>query len=173
VKWLDEPLMAHKDLVTFITNGGEKAFEKVSRATAYRDIDSVRAILGNIKTAAKSWVRHVVYEELTWAMKTAREKKYIEGVVMAADKLAKYFKLDKDDLELTDWEQFPQPNFEPSGDIELLNIKGLEGKTQQDLKMMRINIRKRLNMKVEEAEIVESGKWKVHKVCKDFNGVEN
>ncbi len=152
-KWLDEPLTPVKDMVAFIVNGGEmSAFSSVTKATAYRDIDAVRVLLGDVKTAHKSWVRHLVYENLVWAMKTAKDKKNVDGVVLAADKLGKYFKLDKDEMEPMDWEAFPQPNFEPTDDITVL---GIPGENKKDYEARRATIRKRLKMPAVDVDYTE------------------
>ncbi|MGL4957249.1 MAG: hypothetical protein ACRC9X_08750 [Bacteroidales bacterium] len=149
---LNDPLKSNKEIIIFLRSGGNGAFEAVSERTAYIDIERVRTLLGDVKTASKSWVRYVVYENAIHALKLAKDKNDVVGMVMAMNVLGKYFKLDKDEIDAMDWENMPKPNFEPSSNIALLNIPNDRIK---DYEERRIKLRRKLNMAV-DVEYTES-----------------
>lgn len=152
VKMMDNPFISNKDLVLFLTNGGFGAFEPVKKATAYNDINIVKSYLGDIKTASKSWIRHLVYEALMKAYHIASEKNDSNAITNVADKLGKYFKLDKDDLDQMDWNQFPEPNFEPSANVSIIGLNPIK-----EYESRRKNLRKLLKMNdsnIQDAEVM-------------------
>lgn len=128
---LDNPYLSTSDIVTFILTGGVGAFEPVSKSQAYRDIEVIQNYLGNIKNATKVWVRHIVYNACVETIQDAQKKKDFKAIVMAADKLGKYFKLDKEDVDPLDWEKIIPPSFEPTDDVTVLGIKKTENIEQR------------------------------------------
>ncbi len=130
------PLLSNAQLTAFITNGGiitnagqlyedefkVKIFEPVSEATAYRDIREVQSLVGEMRRVTKDYLRHIIYETSMEMIQKGRENGDYEIVSSAMNHIIKAFKLDKDELEITDWEALPQPSFEPSGDMKLLGL---------------------------------------------------
>ena len=152
-KWLDDPFLPVSDMVKFIESGGEGAFSKMDRSTAYRDVEIVQSMLGNMKNATKSWVRHLVYESSMQALGWAVDDKDAKAVAAIADKLIKAFNLDKEDVDPMDWEKMVPPNFEPTDDITVLGVDPIE-----NIESRRKALRKMFGIgeaKVIDAEVIE------------------
>lgn len=61
-KLLEDPMTADKEIVSFLTGGCGGNCEPVSTATAYRDLASIRRLVGNVQLAGKNWYRYMVIE---------------------------------------------------------------------------------------------------------------
>lgn len=96
-----------------------------SLTQAYRDLSSIKNILGNVNNAKKEWHLYTVIKMCKEAYALAKDKGLVKEMVMAADKLGKYTKLDRDDIEDIDWDAIIPPSFEPSPDHSLLNIPNI------------------------------------------------
>ena len=118
-KMMENPAMLDSELVIFLTNGGEGLFEKVSTATAYRDMAAVRRLVGNIKLSSKEWYRHLIVEACKKGIEIAIAANDASGIAANADKIGKYTRVDKDDDALN-YDNFEPPVFEPSDDVTLL-----------------------------------------------------
>ena len=109
----------------------------ISTTQAYADISNVRILLGNVRNAGKEWVRYLVNETLKKAIEEADKlgKKGILLKIMAADKLGKYNRLDREDAESLPWEDIVPVPIEPTTDPTVLGIKPLENKEEVIRKM--------------------------------------
>lgn len=102
----------------------------IGQTQAYRDIANIRTLLGNVQNAGKEWVRYMVNETMKKAIEDAKSMgaKGIKLMIMAADKLGKYNRLDKDDSIEIPWEEILPQTIEPTTDPTVLGIKPLENK---------------------------------------------
>ena len=118
-KLLEDPMTADKEIVSFLTGGCGGNCEPVSTATAYRDLASIRRLVGNVQLAGKNWYRYMVIEAAKEGISIAREAKDPKGIAANADKIGKYTRSDKedDDIDRSAWEP---PCFEPSDDVTLM-----------------------------------------------------
>ena len=147
-KWLDDPGMLDKDMVQHLENEYGR-----SKTQAYRDIASVKFALGNVKNATKEWSRFMVIETLKDALKQAKNKKDYYGMIMAADKLGKYTKLDKDEAEEIPWDQIVPPSFEPTDDITVLGLKKIPNLSERRKILEKKYLSRRVD--ISDAEIVD------------------
>jgi len=109
----------------------------ITMATAYRDLSNVRILLGNVQNAGKEWIRYLVNETLKKAIEDARSmgKSGIKLMIMAADKLGKYNRLDREDATELPWDEIIPQSIEPTTDPTVLGIKPLENKTEEIRRM--------------------------------------
>ena len=122
---LENPSLTDRELRDFLMENF-----CISQTQAYVDISNVRILLGNVRNAGKEWVRYLVTEELKEVIKeakTAGSKKLMERI-MAIDKLAKYHRLDKEDVETLPWEEIVPQTIEPTSDPTIIGGKPLENK---------------------------------------------
>ncbi|WP_372772112.1 hypothetical protein [Mangrovibacterium sp.] len=103
---------------------------QISESQAYRDIHNIRILLGNVRNAGKEWIRYLVNETLKEAIETAKSMgpKRLKELIMAADKLGKYNRLDKEDALEIPWDDILPIPIEPTNDPTILKIKPLENK---------------------------------------------
>ena len=129
---LENPSLPDKELRDYLIN--EFA---ISQTQAYTDIQNMRVLLGNIRNAGKEWIRYLVNETLKEAIETAKAAgpKRLKELIMAADKLGKYNRLDKEDAEELPWEEILPQSIEPTTDPTVLKIKPLENKEEEIRKM--------------------------------------
>ncbi len=118
-KLLDNPLTEDRDLVCFLMNGCGGACEKVSQATAYRDVAAVKRLVGNIQLSSKNWYRHLIIESAKRGIAIAESEKDAKGIAVNIDKIGKYTRADKED-EDNDRTGWQPPVFEPTDDVTLL-----------------------------------------------------
>ena len=130
---LEKPYLQDSKVRDFLMNEF-----KVSESQAYRDIANVRMILGNIKNAGKEWVRYIINETLKKAIDDAEKlgKLGIKLKIMAADKLAKYNRLDKEDGVNIPWEKIVPQSIEPVSDPTVLGVKPIRNKEEMIRKMV-------------------------------------
>lgn len=109
----------------------------ISQTQAYRDICNIRVLLGHVQNAGKEWVRYIVNETLKKAIEDAKllGPKGIKLMIMAADKLGKYNRLDKEDSVEIPWDDIIPQSIEPTTDPTVLGIKPLENKEEAIRKM--------------------------------------
>ena len=129
---LENPSLPDKELRDFLINEFS-----ISQTQAYTDIQNMRVLLGNIRNAGKEWIRYLVNETLKEAIETAKSAgpKRLKELIMAADKLGKYNRLDKEDAEELPWEEILPQSIEPTTDPTVLKIKPLENKEEEIRKM--------------------------------------
>jgi len=122
---LENPSTPDKELRDYLMNEFG-----ISESQAYRDIGNIRILLGNIRNAGKEWVRYLVNETLKEAIETAKKggPKRLKELIMAADKLGKYNRLDKEDALEIPWDEILPIPIEPTTDPTVLKVKPLENK---------------------------------------------
>lgn len=131
-KCLDNPTIPDVEMRDFLMNE-----YGISQPQAYRDIMNMRILLGNVQNAHKEWVRYMVNETLKKAIEDAKAqgKKGIKLMILAADKLGKYNRLDKEDSLELPWEEIMPQSIEPTTDPTVLGVKPLENKDETIRKM--------------------------------------
>jgi hypothetical protein len=118
-KRMENPLISDRELVEFLTTGGDGAFLNVKTATAYRDVAAMTKIFGNIQLASKAWYRYMIVEGAKEAYAIAKAKGDAKGMAAALDKIGKYTRTDKADDYFDPDKMYP-PNFEPSDDPSVI-----------------------------------------------------
>lgn len=103
----------------------------ISTSQAYRNIANVRILLGNVRNAVKEWIRYLVKETLKQAIEDASDKRKLKERIMAAAMLAKYNRLDKEDIEKLPWDEIVPEGIEPTTDPTVLKIKPLKNKKEE------------------------------------------
>lgn len=116
--WHANPHYSDKQIVRFLVNECG-----VKRSVAYTDLTHIKMLLGCVNTASKEWYRHMVIEMARSAFVMAKAKGDPKAMALAADKIGKYAKLDKDEPEQLPWDEMIPPNFEPSPDITILGLE--------------------------------------------------
>lgn len=129
---LERPSIQDVELRDFLMNE-----YGISQTQAYRDIADIRTLLGNVQNAGKEWVRYMVNETLKKSIEDAKKMgaKGIKLMIMAADKLGRYNRLDKDDTIEIPWEEIIPQSIEPTTDPTVLGIKPLDNKEEAIRKM--------------------------------------
>ena len=143
--WIDKPEASDRELVRFM-----KVEFGIEKSQAYRDLPKIKLLLGNVKAAGKEYYRLMVVEMCKKAYSIALAKGDAKAMALAADKIGKYTKLDKDELEALPWEQLFPPNFEPSNDVSVLGIT-----LDADFEAKRERLRRKYMDNVEEAVVLE------------------
>lgn len=104
-----------------------KNYPGISKSQAYRDINDVYILLGNVQNATRAHVQYVVNETLMEVIdKLSGKEKHYKELIMAVDKLAKYNQLDKEAAEPVDWSEMVDFSIEPTSDPTLLGIKPMD-----------------------------------------------
>lgn len=129
--WLNNPHLDKTQVARFIRNKFD-----IQRSSSFDDVKAIEIMLANVKTASKEWLRHMVIEMCRKAYNMALAKSDPKGMVLAADKIGRYAKLDQDEIESLPWEKLIPPNFEPSPDVSILGIE-TEGNTQKRIDKLR------------------------------------
>ena len=117
-KLLDDPDIPEKCLRNLL-----KSEFGVSIATAYRDLSMVKSLFGNYKKTSREYHRHRVISMIENAYEQAKKENDYTAMILAADKLGKYTKLDQNETEDVPWEELLPPSFEPTSDITVLGFK--------------------------------------------------
>lgn len=107
----------------------------VSQTQAYSDIVNIRILLGNVRNAGKEWVRYLVNETLKEAIEACKKSKQWKQVILAANVLGKYNKLDKEDAMEYPWEEILPIPIEPTNDVTVLKVKPLANKEEEIRRM--------------------------------------
>lgn len=118
---LDNPLIRDTELRDYLINT-----YKVSESQAYRDLANIRILLGNVRNAGKEWIRYLVIEGLKDAAARAREGGKLKEEIMALDKLAKYNRLDKEDIAELPFDKIIPVDWETTSDVSVLGVKPME-----------------------------------------------
>lgn len=148
VIWLENPMWSDKEMVRYMRqNMGQ------GRTQAYEDIQKIKVMLGNVRNATKEWQRYRVIEMCTEAYNIAKKRGDVKAMVMAADKLGKYTKLDKDDADIPPWDQMIPPQLEPTSDVSVLGITRSADFTKKVAKMKKKYLDEGLS--VEDVDVIE------------------
>lgn len=129
---LENPETEDKNIIKMIVNEHDR-----SSTQAYRDYALIKATLGNVRNANKEWQLYTVIKMCKEAYARAKALDKPKEMIMAADKLGKYTKLDKDELDAIPWEDILPPSFEPSADTTLLNIPNLPANLAEHKRKLR------------------------------------
>lgn len=148
--WLHNPSYSDKQVVRFLTNECS-----VNRAQAYLDLKYVKILLGNVSNASREWMLYTVIEMCKEAYNLAKLKGDAKGMAIAADKIGKYSKLDKTEVDQLPWDQIIPPNFEPSPDISVLGFKPDPNIEDRRRKLRNKYLKQFDPNAVQEAEIVD------------------
>ncbi len=116
-KLLETPDMPDRDIVYYMINQ-----YGISLSQSYENISTIKSVLGNVRNASKEWHRYTVIKMLKEAFKLAKDNNRYKEMIMAADKLGKYTKLDKDEIDEIPWDKILPPAWEPTADPSVLNI---------------------------------------------------
>ena len=148
--WLNNPHFDDKQIVQFMIN-----FCGVQKSVAYTDLRNIKQILGHVKVASKEWHRHMVVEMCRKAYKVAMARKDPKGMALAADKIGKYTKLDKDEADALPWDELVPPNFDPEPDVTVLGIESVENIEMKRRALRDKYLRKYDPAHFQEAEVVD------------------
>lgn len=113
--WHDHPDKTDYQIISYLMTQ-----HNVSRSQAYRDLTNIKYLLGNVKANSKEWLRFTVISMCKEAFQKARAKNDFVAMVLAADKIGKYGQVDQQDAEGINWDELPSPDFEPVGDVTVL-----------------------------------------------------
>lgn len=149
-KLITDPDLENKEITNYIQNQYGKSLSQ-----AYRDFNEIQRVLGNVKNAAKEWDLYTAKKMFKEAYALAKKKGKIKEMIMAADKLAKYTKLDQETPDVTDYEKIIPPSWEPSADPALLNIPNLPQSAKELSEYKRKLRQKYLRQNIADAEIVD------------------
>ena len=149
VYWLEKPYLMDIQIIRYMM-----LEMGLSKSQAYRDLPTIKLLLGNVKAASKEFIRWQVTQILLEAVGMARKQKNPIAMAMAADKIGKYCKLDKEELDAIPWEEIQLPILEPSADIKTLDPK-LKEYTDEARKKLREKYLSR--PEIQEAEIIDDG----------------
>lgn len=115
--WLEFPRKKDAEIRDHLMKFG------VNKSAAYDDIAVLKLLLGDMTETSKAFHRFKFNSMIQNAYDLAERKKSPRDMVAAADKYAKYNKLDKEDAFKIPWDEIiPQP-FEPTSDPTVIGIK--------------------------------------------------
>lgn len=117
--WYNNPAMTDRQIQNYIVrNFG------VTTKTAIMDVPYIKALLGNVKMANKDYHRYIVVEMCKEAYQLAKNRNPpdVKGMVMAANSLGKYTRIDQDDIDNIPWDKILPPNFEPTDNLSVLEL---------------------------------------------------
>ncbi len=95
---MDSPLTSDKDLVDFLMSGCGGVTSPVGKSQTYRDVAAVTSMVGDIRPAAKNWMRHMIVEGSKRVFDMAMANKDAKGAAAALDKIGKYTRCDKNGI---------------------------------------------------------------------------
>ncbi len=119
--WIDRPTLSDKKIFNFIVN--EYGF---SRQTAYKYLNAVKILLGNVRNANKQWQRFKVIAMLDRAYEVAERRNDAKAMILAADRLGKYTQLDKEDTLKIPYDEIVPQNWIISDDVTILGLEPIE-----------------------------------------------
>lgn len=138
-KWIEAPYMRDADIVNFCMNQFG-----ISQSQAYRDLSTIKVLVGNVKNAAKDFQRYRASEmilkgfELARTAESATEVKQAMAMIRAGEALVKVHKLDKDELENFKWDEIIPMELEPTTDISVIGRKRIP-----DLQALKDKLRRK------------------------------
>lgn len=151
-KLLEKPDIEDRDIVNYLQNQYGR-----SQAQAYIDLDNVMRALGNVRNASREWDLYTAKKMFKEAYALAKKDGKLREMISAADKYAKYTRLDQSPEEAIDWEKIQPPVWEPSSDPTILNIKGVP-ESPHELSRYKERLRLKYiknSAEIEEAEVLE------------------
>lgn len=118
---IDNPGFRDADVVKRICN-----FGGVRRSVAYDDLKVVKTLLGNLQQTSRDFHRYRFEQMILASYELAVKKKDPKAMAAAADKYAKYNRLDQPDQEERRWESIVIQPFVPTDDPSVIGIKPIE-----------------------------------------------
>ena len=119
--WLDKPMLSDKKIIQFMTSN-----LGMSKTQAYRDIDKIKILLGNVRNANKEWQRYKLIAMLDKAYEMAEAARNSMAMIKAAQVLGKYTQLDKEETAAIPYDEIVPQSFEPTGDVSVLGIQPIK-----------------------------------------------
>lgn len=127
---LSNPMVSSKEIVSMLSS----QFGVKSIAQAYRDIAHTNALLGSVPNSAKQWTRYMVTETLKSVITRADSiidnsldddliVRAMDSKTKAADKLAKYARLDQADPDPVPYEDIVGMKTEFTTDPAVMDIE--------------------------------------------------
>lgn len=138
-KWIEAPYMRDTDIVNFCMNQFG-----ISQSQAYRDLSTIKILVGNVKNAAKDFQRYRASEmilkgfELARTAESATDVKQAMAMIRAGEALVKVHKLDKDELENFKWDEIIPMELEPTTDVSVIGRKRIP-----DLQALKDKLRRK------------------------------
>lgn len=129
---LDNPWITDSQIRDYLINT-----YKISEVQAWRDLGNVRVLLGNVRNAGKEWIRYTVNQGLLEQYNAARKAGKYKEAIMALDKLGKYNRLDKDELEELPFDKVIPVNWEATSDVTILGVKPMANKEEEIQKLYK------------------------------------
>lgn len=148
--WLQNPFLEDQKIVQFMINSCA-----LKKSMAYIELKNIKQILGKVQIASKEWHRHMVVEMCRKAYNMAMARKDPKAMALAADKIGKYTKLDKDEADHLPWDQLLPPNFEPDPDVAVLGIQPLENIETKRQQLRNKYLKKYDPAHFQEAEVID------------------
>lgn len=147
---LDNPMLRDVEMRDYLMTT-----YNISDSQAYRDLGNIRVLLGNVRNASKEWIRYMVIEGLKKQYEYADRLGKTKEAIMALDKLAKYNRLDKEDLDELPYDKVIPINWEATTDISVLGVKPMQNKEEEILRLYKKYID---DIEIEDIEYIETKK---------------
>jgi len=116
--WVNFPSKKDKEIVSDLQQR-----YGIQKSAAYEDVRIIKILLGDLNKASKEFHRFKFNHMILNAYDMAERRKDTKSMVAAADKYAKYNKLDKEDAQDNPWEIIAVQPFEPTSDPSVIGIK--------------------------------------------------
>lgn len=128
--WIEKPTLSDKKIIQFMISS-----LGVSKSQAYRDLDKIKILLGNVRNANKEWQRYKLISMLDKAYELAEIRKNPTAMIKAANVLGKYTQLDKEDALPIPYDEIVPQTFEPTGDVSVLGIEPMKDLKDRQCKL--------------------------------------
>lgn len=138
--WLTFPSKKDAEIISEL-----KRRYSIQSSQAYEDIKLIKLLLGNLNQASTDFHRWKFNNMIQRAYDLAELRKDARSMVAAADKYAKYNKLDKEQENEMPWSEIVVQPFEPTSDPTVLGIKPVPG--------IQEKIRKKLKQYMDDSDI--------------------
>lgn len=116
--WLSFPTKKDRDIILYIQQHGG-----VGKSQAYDDLKVVKALLGNFQKTTQDYHRYRFIEMIRRAYDKAESLGDARSMVAAADKYAKYTRLDKDEERENRYAKIQRQPFKFTDDPSVIGIK--------------------------------------------------
>lgn len=145
--WLDDPLIPDVEIRNYLLDNFD-----INVAQAYRDINNIKTLLGNVRNAAKEWQRYKLIAMIDETYAMAKRKKDFKAMAMCIANLGRYTQLDKEDGEEMPWDDIIPQTFEPSSDPTLAGVKPIPN---VDKKIDELLKKYNNEIEIEDAIVIE------------------
>jgi hypothetical protein len=137
-KWLSEPHLRDTQMINYLVHE-----YNISERQAYRDLPQIKSLIGNVNVAGKEFQRHRANEMILKGYEVAKnaeshfEVKQAIAMIRAGEALVKVHKLDKEDLDNTQFDDIIPLELEPSTDISVIGRRKIENLEKLKQKLRR------------------------------------